>query len=495
MSDTRSFLSAIDDLHDMFTLDRRTAVELFPDALALATDEDLAFLDELVELFTLYPRDSVLRRLEARWREADRVGDDVVKARLLALVPDSDPGLYQRDRSDAIFVVEARARRNGTTIEDEYAKLHTSLLAAEMPRQPMRTWRNPPSRYTAAPSRTIDRDRMHPQQIRARLAARGKRRPAQIEPSIVTTYVTDSLFVDTQAREEADVRTRVAALAARGLISESAARKGWIPRTPGELPPLPAELARQRWEHSYCGYVADQHQHDRALEGSKPVPTEDALDYAAARTQLTQAADHRDQMPFQGSALDDFEGAMIPVSGWRCVLCFVERPISDQHLIRIRGEMSRSDDGLCDYCRTANHPDEPNQPGLPALVRPFTGRDLASTYCAFYAEHYPAATRALLAEVRRRAPRWLCGVIDGFLAAHPDLPGAPEPVAESATVAAAPQQRSRRRREPELPEGMFRGRCEGCYEIKSVHRVDGYCTPCRVQLELHTPAPRQRRAA
>ncbi|WP_194817982.1 hypothetical protein [Nocardia sp. XZ_19_385] len=489
MSDTQSFLSAIDDLHEMFSLDRRTAVELFPDALALATDEDRAFLDELVELFTLYPRESVLRRLEARWREADRVGDETVKARLVALVPDSDPGLYQRDRSDAVFVAEQRARRNGTTLEAEHANLTASLLAAEMPRQSIRTWRNPPARLTAAPSREVDKSRMTARQIAARSAARGRRRPAPVEPPIVSTYVAEHLFVDTQAREEAQARARVAELTARGLISEAAARRGWIPRTPGELPPLPADLARQRWEHTYCGYVADQHNRDRALDGSAPIPTEDALDYAGARTQLAEGADRRARIPFQGNARDDFDGAMIPVSGWRCVSCFIERPTADQYLVHSRGGQMLSDDGLCDCCRAAD------RPGLPALTGRYTARDLARTYCRFYAEHYPSAARALLAEVRRRAPQWLTEIIDQFLTAHPVLPGAPEPVAESAVAATSPQSQSRRRTEPELPEGMRRGRCEGCTEIKPVHNADGFCTQCWVWLELDKAAPRQRRAA
>ncbi|MEV0766617.1 hypothetical protein, partial [Nocardia sp. NPDC050435] len=426
MSDTRSFLSAIDDLHEMFTLDRRTAVELFPDAMALATDEDRAFLDELVELFTLYPRESVLRCLEARWREADRLGDKVAKARLLALVPDSDPGLYQRDRFDTVFLAESRARRNGTTVEDEYAKLHASLAVTEMPRQSIRSWRNPRPRYALAPTRRIDRARMRPEQIRARLAARGNRRPAVVEPSRVSNYITDALFVDTQAREEAKARERVAELIERGLISETSARKGWIPRYPGELPPLPAELARQRWEHLYCAYVADQHNHDRALAGGEALPTEDALDWAEARTQLTGSADRRhEQTPFAGNPLEDFDGATIEVTGWRCVSCFIERPTADRSRVHRHNGQVRSDDGLCDCCRDAN------RPGLPPLAGRITGITLASTYCLFYAEHYPAATRALLAEARRRAPRWLRGVIDGFLAAHPDLPGAPEPAVDS----------------------------------------------------------------
>ncbi|WP_194817898.1 hypothetical protein [Nocardia sp. XZ_19_385] len=104
----------------------------------------------------------VLRRLAARWRDADRRYDDLMKQRLLTLVPRQRSGLYQRDHSDPLFVPQERARHNGTTIEDEHANLTAALLAAEIPRQSIRTSRNPPARETATPSRDIDKSRMTP---------------------------------------------------------------------------------------------------------------------------------------------------------------------------------------------------------------------------------------------------------------------------------------------------------------------------------------------
>ncbi|MFI5501104.1 hypothetical protein ACIA5E_18755 [Nocardia asteroides] len=482
---THAFLDAIFEVEVMLELDRRAAIRAFPPALALATEADWELLDFMVEQFTLHPRESALRRLRARWQH----GDDLERERMLQLVPDTDPGLHSRTDHDLTALIRSRARRNGTTVETEQAKLQVQLLAAEMPRQSIRTWRNPPPRLHRTPSRAVDAARFAPEQIRARVAARGRRRPAEIEPSLVTTYVRESLFVDTEVDEQARLRLRLAELAARGITVTTRAPRGWTPTRRGERPPLPAELAEAMWDHQYCVHVADQRDHDRALAGETVKSPEHSHAWAAERTGLRSRGDRREAFVFQGNGLDDLRTAMTPIAGWRCVSCFVERPLTDQRPVHFRDGRLRSDDGLCDYCRSGNHT------GLPALPDGFTVADLAAAYCAYFAEHYRDAAYSLIAEVRRRAPEWLTEVIDRFLLSHPDLPGAPVPVEvdpESPTPAAASP--SKRRRERQLPPGQRAGRCEGCTQYVPVHD-DGFCTTCRVYLGLYVPAPREHRLA
>ncbi|MFE7720813.1 hypothetical protein ACFU44_17415 [Nocardia rhizosphaerihabitans] len=478
---TRAFLDAIFQIELQLDLDRRAALKAFPAALALATDADWWLLDFMVEQFTLHPREAALRRLDALWRHADGLG----RERMLALVPDTDPGLHSHSDHDLNHILATRARRNGTTIEDERAKLEVQIAAAEMPRQSSRTWYTPLPRLSLAPTKRIDASRLSPEQIRARVAARGRRRPAEVEPSVVTTYVRESLFVDSEVADQARLRQRWAELAARGITATASAPRGWTPRRPGERPPLPAELSEAIWDHQYCAHVADQRDHERALAGESVKSPEHSHAWAAERTGLRSRGDRREAYLFQGNGLDDFRTAMTPVAGWRCVSCFVERPTADQRPVHARGGVLRSDDGLCDYCRSDD------RTGLPALAPGFTGADLAAAYCAYFAQHYRDSAYALIGEVHRRAPEWLTAVIDRFLADHFDLPGAPAPVEVGAEPAPAPAP-SKRRRERVLPPGQRPGRCEGCTKYVPVHD-DGFCTTCRVYLGLHVPAPRERR--
>ncbi|MFD5179372.1 hypothetical protein ACFWM1_26430 [Nocardia sp. NPDC058379] len=478
---TRAFLDAIFEIELQLDLDRRAALEAFPAALALATDADWWLLDFMVEQFTLHPREAALRRMDALWRHADDLGQE----RMLALVPDTDPGLHSRSDHDLNHLLETRARRNGTTVEDEQAKLEVQLIAAEMPRQSIRTWYNPLPRLSLAPTKRVDASRLRPEQIRARVAARGRRRRAEVEPSIVTTYVRESLFVDTEVADQARLRQRWAELAARGITPTAPAPRGWTPRRPGERPPLPAELSAAIWDHQYCAHVADQRDHERALAGESVKSPEHSHAWAAERTGLRSRGDRREAYLFQGNGLDDFRTAMTPVAGWQCVSCFVERPSADQRPVHARGGVLRSDDGLCDYCRADG------RTGLPELAPGFTGADLAATYCAYFAQHYRDSACALLGEVCRRAPQWLTAVIDRFLANHPDLPGAPvlPDVDDEQVPVPTP---TRPRRQQVLPPGQRPGKCEGCTKYMPVHD-DGFCTTCRVYLGLHVPTPRVRR--
>ncbi|MGC4989968.1 hypothetical protein [Nocardia salmonicida] len=483
---TAAFLDAISAIELTFERDRRAAKRAFRGALDLATDADWDVLDYMVEVFTLYPRESALRRLRARWA----AGDDLERERLVRLVPDTDPVLHSHADHDLAQILEARAKANPdpeATAADEFAKLHVQLLASEMPRQSIRMWRNPLPRLTMPASRAVDASRLRPEQIRARVGARGKRRPAEAEPFEFTDYIDESLFVDTEVDSQARLRQRMAELIARG-VRFTGTQPGWTPRRPGERAPLPTEVSEAIWDHQYCAFVADQHDLDRAEAGAPVKSHEHSLLWAEQRTGLGSRSDRRDSYMLQGNGLDDFRTAMNPVAGWRCVSCFVERAATDQRPIHTRDGALRSDDGLCDYCRSDN------RTGLPALEAGFELSELATAYCTYLAEHYPDAACALLAEVRSRAPEWLIRVLDGFLATHPDLPGAPTLADLNDESAPAPVRPTPRRQARALPPGQRAGRCEGCTQYLPVHD-DGFCTQCRVYLGLYVPATRDNTAA
>lgn len=478
MSESTAFLDAVADLDYTFTTDRRAARHSFPDALALATPEDRAFLDGLVETFTLYPFPLALKRLDAQYAHEPHN-----QARLEKLVPDTDPGLYVRDRADRLALIEQRATRNKTTVDDEYFPLHTELAAAELPPLPMRQWRNPPARTYLAPNKNTDKSRNTAAQIRKRAAQRSKRRPAQQEPQLVADYVTEVLYTDTMAADIATAQAAEDRAIERGLVKPPTTAPAAAPRTAGAAQPIPAADARIGWNHTYVAYVAEQHQTARALAGKKPVSDDHALTAAIRRTTLHGSGDHRAAMPFQGNGLDYDQEAMTVVLGWRCVSCFVERADTDRRPTHTRDGQQRSDDGLCDYCR------DDDRPGLPALPTGFTARDLATTYCRFFATTYPTAARALLAEVRRRAPRWLSNLVDEFLTDS----GLPASTTAQLVESAVPSTRPQRQRGAVLGAGQHTGRCDACTRI-TVVAADGICSPCRAWLGVELPTPGSRAA-
>ncbi|WP_405135572.1 hypothetical protein [Nocardia sp. NBC_01388] len=479
MTETSAFIDAIAALDITFTTDRRAARRAFPHALTLATAEDHTFLDRLVDTFTLHPFESAMKILAAQYAaEPDN------QHRLVALVPDTDPKLFIRDRADRVADMQARAARNNTSVEEEYSALHVALPSAELPRTPMRQWRNPPARTYLAPNRDTEQSRRAPEQIKYRTAQRSKRRPVITEPELVTKYVAENLFTDTVDNELADARAAENRARERGLLARPETGS-WTPRFPGDKLPLDAEEARALWNHAYVHYVAEQHQHALALAGKSAISDDNALTHAATRTTLRGYTDRRTAIPFQGNGLDYDHEAMTPVRGWRCVSCFIERSDTDQHLIHARAGALRSDDGLCDMCRADD------RPGLPPLPAGFTARDLARTYFRFFADTYPDAARGLLSEVRGRAPQWLITLIDEFLytAALPGCaPADPDP-----QPPLAPAQRQPRRRGPVLGAGQRTGRCDACTRITAVN-TDSLCTQCLVWIGLDVPVRREHAA-
>lgn len=472
MTETTAFLDAIATLDITFTHDRRAARAGFTDALALATPEDHAFLDSLLDTFTRYPFPTALKRLAAQYEQQPHN-----QARLTRLVPDTDPGLYERDRADRLALIEHRATINNTTIDDEYFLLHTELTTAELPPMPMRQWRNPPARTYLAPRKDTDASRTTPTQIRKRLQQRTKRRPAHTEPALVTAYAAEALYTDTMAADLAATTAAETRAIERGLLKPPPTTTATTPTTTG-APPIPTADARAHWDRTYVAYVAEQHQHTRALAGKQPDSNEDALAVATRRTTLRGHDDARTAIPFQGNGFDDDQHALTVTLGWRCVSCFVERADTDRNPIHTRDGQQRSDDGLCDYCR------DDQRPGLPALPTGFTARDLAAAYCRFYTATYPAATGALLTEVRRRAPRWLIDVIDEYLTTTAP-PQQPKPD--------IPTTRPARRRGPTPGAGQHIGRCDACTRITAI-ADDGICNTCRVWLGLDLPTARHHAA-
>ncbi|MDN2502222.1 hypothetical protein FHY52_36875 [Nocardia nova] len=480
MTETSAFLDAIAHLDYAITSDRRAARRTFTTALTHATPAERDVLDAMVDTFTLYPYRSALLRLEAAFRD-----DEPQRALLARLLPDTDPGLYVRERAERIAILEQRARTRGGSVDDEAFRDYAPLAAVEADRTSIRLWRNPPARVFLAPSRETDKSRMTPEQITARVRARGKRRPALIEPDVVTTYVADTMHCDTMAGELARSRASEQRFRDLGLLAEPASSSSV--RVQGAQPRSDEDV-RARWDLEFVQHVAEQHTRAAAsAERPRRVSHEEALAYADTRTGVR--GDLRPELPFQGNNMDYTREAMTPISGWRCVACFIERSTVDQHPLHSAGGRLRSDDGLCDYCRS-----DDRTPRLPELPAGFTATDLARTYCRFLTTTYPGAAPALLAETHRRAPRWLTTIIDEFAPQPALTEQAADPEADAETGAAQAKPVTRRRRGPVTGAGQRQARCEGCTRIRAIHD-DGFCTECRVWLGLVTPPARQTVAA
>ncbi|MGW0052596.1 hypothetical protein [Nocardia nova] len=480
MTETSTFLDAIAELDYRITSDRRAARRTFTIALTLATPAEREVLDAMVETFTLYPYRTALLRLDASFRD-----DEPQRALLARLLPGTDPGLYVRERAGRIALLEQRARTGGGSVDDEAFRDYAPLTAVETERTSIRLWRNPPARVYLAPSRQTDKSRMTPEQITARVRARGKRRPALVEPDAVAAYVADTLHRDTMAGELSRTRASEQRFRDLGLLAEPTPSSS--ERVQGAQPRSDEDV-RARWDFEFVHHVADQHTHDAATaEPSRRISHDNALAYADARTGVR--GDLRPELPFQGDSVDYTREAMTPISGWRCVACFIERSTHDQHLIHSDNGRRRSDDGLCDHCRS-----DERTPRLPELPTGFTAPDLACTYCRFLTTSYPGAAPALLAETRRRAPRWLTTIIDEHLPQPERTEQAADRGADVEPGAAQAKPATRRRQGPVTGAGQRQARCEGCTCIRAIHD-DGFCTECRVWLGLVTPPTRQTVAA
>lgn len=89
-----------------------------------------------------------------------------------------------------------------------------------------------------------------------------------------------------------------------------------------------------------------------------------------------------------GYAIDYDRAAIHPQRGTSCVTCFIERPAADWR--------NSADDGLCDDCR------EDGRPGINTNDDAHRA-DQIRARCAYIAEHYPNAARALMRADWRQA--------------------------------------------------------------------------------------------
>lgn len=515
-----AFLDALLHLHYLHLDNPRAARKQFADVLALATPDERAFLEELAEVFTRYPFETAHKRLDAMWKAADPQRQELINA----CAPDTDPGLHHRELT-GIFEV--------------------SYTAAELPPMPVRD-RYRPLVITRAPSRATDAARNTPEQI----AARAKARPRSISgdhrghvlayalatDAIVTGYVTSALFTDGTAIPDPHAQPEPPLRGDHTLVEPDE-------RLPRDRLTRDHTEATELWDRAYLNYVADQYDDEHRAawdtqrhrdtentdDGAQPLAerTRDYLDthddtaprarrarrrpagarrrrsriteaeavaFAVARTGLRVRDDARPEIPNQGNGLDYDDAAMVPVMGWRCVFCFIERAMTDQRPIHVRDGQLVSDDGLCDSCRADG------RPGIAPLPEEFTVEGFVVSRCEFLAACYPAAAHALIVEVwHRAAPHPICRHITRFLATHPELtPNPAKPLQRAVDVAAtevAPRPRAAaRNRRASLGADQRHGRCEGCTTYTVIH-ADSYCLTCRVDLGLNPARARQSQAA
>jgi len=177
------------------------------------------------------------------------------------------------------------------------------------------------------------------------------------------------------------------------------------------VPPLGADRWSARW---------------RRLTDPGAVGVEDPEQFAAL---LTEALLHRDPVSTgDEDPLDIDAAALAPVVGWRCVWCFIERSLADTRPIDPATGQHRSDDGLCDHCRSDGRPGLPPHPTRPGHA------ELVDVFCAHLAEHYPGSVVSLLGEQARRSPLPVRARIAAWLHTHRPESG---PSAESGSPSPA----------------------------------------------------------
>lgn len=507
MTERSAFLDALTHIDYLFTTDPRAARRAFPAALALATPEDRAFLTGLADTFTRYDFPTAHRRLDALWKSHPEHRD-----RISVCAPQTDPGLHHRGLPELFEV---------------------SLAAAELPPMPVRE-RYRPLVTQATLTQHIDAARLHPARIAARAAARtvipgDHRGPAltraRLHDALGTDYAHTLLFTDTGATDPDDP---LATAPVEPVDPDTRVRYPDQPRDAADAALLWDRVylayvagqyddqLRAAWDEQRCRAAEHAHGHDSdsslaqlareyldaadhadlEVEPRRPTPRgprrrrsriseEERFAFAAARTGLRVRDDHRPEIPEQGNGLDYDNAAMVAVTGWRCVSCFIERAMTDQRPTHVRDGHLISDDGLCDYCRADG------RPGIAPLPEKFTLEQFVLSRCEFLAAAYPRAAHAILTEVwHRAAPHPICRIITRFLHQHPELaPATASTPAPLRRTAARPARRASRGRRPQLGADQRHGRCDSCTQLTVIH-TDGYCTTCRIQLGI-TP----RRAA
>ncbi|MEV6138156.1 hypothetical protein AB0L63_19240 [Nocardia sp. NPDC051990] len=537
-----AFLDALFHLDCLFHVDSpRLAREMFPDVLALATPAERAFLDELTDTFTRYPFETAHKRLDAMWKAADAERRELIKL----CAPDTDPGLHTRGLPEIFEISYTAAELPPMPVRDRYRP----LITYRVPARATDAARNAPDKVAArtqarpVPTPSIPGDHC------AHLLPY-----AIATEAIITGYVTGSMFTDGTTIADPNAAPEPAQRPIEVAVPDPDSQAERAKRQRRRYARDHAD-ATALWDRVYVNYVAGQYdtehraawtarrdrdgeQTDQTLEqrandyfeghddtaprdrrsrrrgqggaprdqrsrrrgqGGAPrrsgrITEDEAKAFADARTGLRVRDDARPQIPNQGNGLDYDDAAMVPVMGWRCVSCFIERPMTDQRPIHTRDGQLVSDDGLCDHCRADS------RPGIAALPETFTTADFVVSRCEFLAATYPAAAHALIVEVwHRAAPHPICRHLTRFLATHPELtPNPAKPLQRAAEVAAtdvAPRPRTAvRKGRARLGADQRHGRCDGCTRYSVIH-ADNYCLTCRIDLGLVPARPRQSQAA
>ncbi|WP_405180835.1 hypothetical protein OG225_06455 [Nocardia sp. NBC_01377] len=523
------FQTALFCLHGLHTTHPALARQKFPDILPLASEAERAVLDQIADAFTQHPFQTAHKRIDALWRSVDEDLKDLVNAAASL----SDPGLYQPTTPEFVEV---------------------SLAAAELPPMPMRM-RYRPAVTTRRPSRAIDAARHHPDAIAARTQTRalrsrpipGDHRAPMLACLIererrVDEYTDTNLFRDATSMPDPDDSTLEPETPQRHRQRPTANEPATANDQPVEKEGTVEDEQRARelkqrrrprdheesttgWDREYLNYVLGQHEHlrrdtdqtldqattdyladhdtdaesapqgRRARQGARRrgdrVAWGEAEHFARQRTGLRVRDDARPEIPTQGNGLDYDAAAMVPVMGWRCVSCFIERAMTDQRPLHSRGGRLVSDDGLCDSCRADD------RPGIAPLPEKFTLEQFAVSRCDYLTTNYPTAAHALIIEVWNRAsPHPICRHLTRYLATHPELTPNPNRPFELTTEPDADRTHSRRstptktrKNRVRLGAGQRHGRCEGCLNHTVVH-ADNYCTGCRIELATVIPARR-----
>ncbi|MGV9753408.1 hypothetical protein [Nocardia farcinica] len=479
------FIPALAQVDYLLSTNRSAARRLFARSLVEATPEEFGFLDEMAEMFSRYP----FREAQS-WLTGVALRRPELSDLIIACAPDTDPGLYSR-RQAGLDIVE---------VELEQAYLPRSDFRCGGPRD---------LALHRPPTRAMDAARMRPDRVAERI--RRRTQPAATEQMSERRHA--------QAAYD-DYTTRHAYRVDIDEASPPATELDRRPRHSGRVdrrPELADDHRRRMWDSVYFDHVADQYTvelrdawdaarrpatADRAaaeahamLQAAGDLPaTRRPQQHQPSRRRISDAErqafakdrtgidpdDGREPIPYQGNGIDDVHAAMHPVAGWRCVSCFIERALSDQRPLHQRGGHLVSDDGLCGECREALHP------GIPSLPQPFTFDQFVLSRCLYLTRAYPQAAVALLAEVyRRAAPHPICRIINRFCHHHFGAPA----VAANRTAPPATTRRpapARTPRRPTLGAGQHHGRCDGCV-TPTIVNADGYCTPCRIRLGLHSP--------
>ncbi|WP_028479097.1 hypothetical protein [Nocardia sp. CNY236] len=322
---------------------------LAPRALVVSAEIHHA-LKEMVDLLTNKPFG------RARKEISNIKGSPEAQALLRACTPRNDPKLYQRS-----------------------------------PERP--PWMQPSDEEPSTVE--VTRDRSEASEKFAR-----KRRPVT-DPRIVQEYFAGNAFTDGNAAEaeEAGCLDHVAKREDDYRKTDEMIQKHGV-RRPKRLRTWnthDAEERNQFWDEVYVSHVSRQVQNSPREQS---LPDEQAHKAAVRRTKLNVPynVQHQDPSDQRDIKRRTSEIDHSTPEGWPCVSCFIERPtMLNRPWQRIEG-CWRTDDGLCEECRSTG------ESGIPPLPQDATHDDLVSTRCEYFTQHHPNIAFAVLKHAEETYP-------------------------------------------------------------------------------------------